>query len=189
MILFRTTERVEDPLRRQAAHLLHRLADSGEAGRAYGGEGYIIETDHRTVFGDAAAGSTQSTDRAECSEVVEGQDRRELDALVDHRRDEAMALLKSGCRFDGGRELPDALGGKPEAGFGSEALDPIPTAIAVGQLGGTAKDRDLAMTQLIQMPRGRVSASLVVHLQGAHAAGGKVASHTDRRDLVLPDIG
>src|SRR5271170_5665974 len=45
------------------------------------------------------------------------------------------------------------------------------------------------MTQLIQMPRGSVSASLVVHLQGAHVASGKVAAHAHCRNLILLEVG
>ena len=72
----------EHDAHRGAAHLLHRLADSGERRHANASKGNVVEANHGALSGDLHTSFFQGADGAQRGHVIEGHNGAEVALLL-----------------------------------------------------------------------------------------------------------
>src|SRR5579885_2068203 len=144
----RATDSFQQRLCSEFAHASQRLANRGEARVLECGALDVVEADHRNLARYFDSGIKQSANRADCRDVVEGEQRGEVTMLRQQRLSDVVAGLRS---WRVGLELCDQIGIDRQPQLARRVANRCPTRFRVRTERLSLDERDVAMPKLEQM--------------------------------------
>src|SRR5690606_39142170 len=160
---------LEQQLQAHLGHLRYRLGDGGQGWVDGVGQSDVIEADKRHVVRDPVSGPTQGTVDAERNDIVEHEQRGEVDVAPEKIRDGDLSAIETTVAVHPGHGPDPCL---PQRSFETREA-----AGARRDIARTNDAPDFPVPQANQVPASQVAALLVVYQHLIHRHVAHVAIH------------